>query len=735
MTDAVNVWSADRLARLDRMFRPRTIAVVGASPNNSFISGTLSNILRHGFEGRAYAVNPRYTEVHGAPCFPTVEEVPEAVDLVFIGVGARLVPGILEQCERKGVGSLCIVTSGYSEQIGDEGQARQSELAAWAQRTGIPVGGPNCLGFMNMPHKLCGMFLNLERLIPGHIGLVLQSGQMGSTITTPLLARGVGFSTVVTAGNEVDLETADYIRYFVDDEQTRVIATFTEQFKTPSKLMAACELAAERGKPIVMLKIGRSEGGQRAARAHTGSIVGSDGAVGALLRKLGVARVHSVDELIETAAIFHSRKLPKRSGVASIFVSGGACGLASDLAQDIGVTFPPLTEETSARLRTIVPEFGNVGNPLDVTGQGVFEPDIFRQSLELLAETPGVGVVINGTGFPTLADRSLHRMQSLEACSEKHPDVVFLQMALVGGHFHAMAMPGTVIKEPTDRIAGVPFLQSTDNSLRAVKALVEYAEFQRRRGQARPTRRSDRGAGEIARRTITDIARTLTEREAKMLLAAYGIPVTAERPATTALEAADAAEAIGYPVALKVESPDILHKTEAGGVLLGLTTAEAVRTGFDSIVESVAMSSPTADVHGVLVQQMATEGVQMILGMTRDPKFGPVVAVGLGGIFVEVLNDVQLLIPPFGDDEAADALTRLRGSAVLDGVRGRPAADRAALIDAMVRFGELCSDVGDIVDEIDVNPFIVGPVGSGGVAVDCLIVPVPQISNSKTRGD
>ena len=716
------------MSRLRSLLDPRSVAVVGASQNPSFVSSILKNLGSYGFEGPVVAVNPRYDRIGKAPCYPSVADIPHPVDLVVVGIAHRYIPELLDQCERIGVGALEILSSGFAE-TGKAGARRQAELSAWAKRTGIPVGGPNCLGLMNAHSGMVALPTAFERMIPGAVGAILQSGMMAPSVLVPLIAREIGLTIAVTTGNEADVEAADYLEYLVEHDETRVIACFTEQLKSPQRFIASCELAAERQKPIVMLKIGRSEAGQRAALAHTGSLVGADGAIDALLRKLGVTRVSSVDELLEAVAVFHARKLPRGRGVGAVIVSGGAAGLLADLAPETGVEFPPLPERTVAALKETVPEYGSVGNPLDITGQGVFETQILDRSLDLLAESGVLDVVVYCRGFPARLDRQTPVGRSLERAVEQHPDVQFLIMALAGGHLHANSYADVEVVEPLLQLDGVPFLQGADYGLRAIAALIRYAEFHRARAaERRGPRLAPPEAAEQAIRLIrASGGRPLTERESKQVLGLYGIPTTRDLLATTAEEAVAAAERIGYPVALKVESPDLPHKTEAGAVLLGVTDAEAVARGFEQILTAARRASPRADLRGVVVQEMVPPGVEMILGMSRDPQLGPVIACGLGGVLVEVLQDVQLLLPPLAEREVCAALRRLRGYSLLAGARGRAEADVRSLTGALLRFGELCQDLGQFVAEVDVNPLVVLEAARGVCAVDCLIIPAGRV--------
>jgi acetyltransferase len=737
---------------LDRLLKPKSVAVVGASPNPSFVSGIFRNVVRY-FEGSAYPVNPNYPEVAGRRCYPSLAEVPEPVDHVVVGVPGRLLPRVLADCEASRAGALNVISSGFAELAGDQGHQRQQELRAWAERTGIRVVGPNCLGLISTPGKLWALPGWYDRVQPGPIAVVLQSGQMASSIATPLSDRGIGFTYIVSSGNEADLEAADFVSHFLDDPQTRVIGVFVEQFRTPARLIAVAERAADLGKPIIALKIGRSEAARGAARAHTGSLVGSDRVVDALLRQHGITRVSSVDEMLEALAIFHAPRLPRGDGVAAIFVSGGAVGLAHDLATQTGVGFARLDEPTAARLKEVVPEYGSVGNPLDITGQGVFDAPIFEGAVAALAEAPGVDTILYGRGFPARLDKQGPVGRVLTEAVEKYPDRLFLVFSLVGGELHPWPALDPPIKEPIAELGGVPFLQGTEYTLKAVAALNRYAAFQRERAGrngGRPGRVTPPATRERARKMLEALLRSphpgrphatrkrvpggdplpaaegarapaLTEREGKQLLALYGIGVTREVLARDARAAAAAAGEIGYPVVMKVESPDIVHKTDVGAIRLGVDGPEAAARAFEEIVASARAHAPGADVRGVLVQEQVVGGVETILGMTVDADYGPCVVFGLGGILVEVLDDLSLGLPPLGEREAREMVDRLRGRRLLDGPRGAPAADVGAALDAIRRFADMALDLADLVEEIDVNPFVLLP--EGGRALDCLIVP------------
>ncbi|MDI3339432.1 MAG: acetate--CoA ligase family protein [Sphaerobacter sp.] len=712
------------------LLHPRRIAIVGASPKRGFANTIQRRLIDCGYEGEVFPVNPNYAEIMGLPCYPSLEAIPGGVDLAILVVPSGLVPGVLAACERAGVGAVNIITSGFAEKQEDAtGPARQAAIRDFARRTGIRVVGPNCLGNISVPNRMVASSGAYPPLHRGPIALALQSGLLAYSLILPAHDRGIGFSYVVTLGNEADIDVVDMIRYYLDDEETRVIGCFVEQFRRPERLLEMAERAADLGKPIVVLKVGRSEAGRRAALAHTGSLVGADEIVDAVMRQHGIIRVFSLDEMIETLALFHSRRRPAGRGVGIAVVSGGAAGLIADLGEAVGIDFPPLAPETVAKMNAVIPPYGTVGNPLDYTGQAAQQPEILDGCLAAMAEDPNIHVVVYGQAYPALIDLEQPAGQVLRALPERYPDKVFVVLSLVAGELkHRMLDMEPVA--PVGMIDGIPFLQGAENGLRALASFVRYAAFLRERAaasQAAGSAAADAERAAWARAMVQAAAgRPLVEREAKAILARYGIPVTREALATTAEEAVAAARAIGYPVALKIESPDITHKTEAGGVLLGVGDDAAVREGFARVVERARQYEPTAAIAGVLVQEMVPRGGhELILGMTQDPAFGPAVAVGLGGIFVETLKDVALAVPPIPPHEARAMLGRLRAAPVLSGqgARGQGPADLDAVVDIVVRFSQLCRDLRDDVAEIDINPLVAFRPGQGAWVVDCLIVP------------
>ena len=700
-------WDADRRARVTRLLRPRRIAVVGASPGPGFATSILRNLSGSADTEWVMAVNPKHRSIAGVPCVPSVRDLPGQPELVVVGVGHATVPRVLDDCEARGAGAVQILTSGYAE-LDAAGAARQADLTAWAHRTGIVLQGPNCLGLMHAPTGLNGLSTPFPRLHRGSVGLITQSGGMLPTLLALLFQREIGVTHGVTTGNEADLDLADYLRALVDDDETRIIGCFVEQIRSPERFIDACDDAAASGKQVVLLKIGASEASRRAALAHTGSVTGADAVMDAACEKLGIARVRSLDDMIEALAAFHRRVSPRGSRVVTVHASGGLAGLTADLATASGIVLEPLPAATAAALRESVFEYGTVGNPLDLTGQSVIRTDVLERALDIVA--PVADVIVYGTSAILLIDGRWPMGAALQHAAARHPEVPFFVVTATSKGLAGDMMPGEgrAGAPPLETtLDGTPFLHGGEPGLRAVAAVMRMAEGARRRADAPPHRRLTRAA-------VPGLA-------GDDLLGHYGIPVARTKRARTAAEAAAAAAEIGWPVALKVDSPDIAHKTDAGGVRLGLTDAVAVAVAYDDLLLEVRRRAPHAAIDGVAVQEMVCGGTEMLVGFSRDATFGPVITCGLGGIFVEVLRDVQLLLPPFGPDECRERLRRLRGFPLLDGTRGRRPADVDALVDLLCRFGELAVDAGGAFDEIDLNPVIVGERGVR--VVDALFVP------------
>jgi acetyltransferase len=706
---------------------PRSVAVVGVSPNWSYINTILKQFIALKAPEGIYPVNPRYPEVEGLPSYPRLTDIPGEVELAILSVPARLVPDALEQCEQKKVKAINIITSGFAEIGGEEGVRRHKVMTNYVERTGIRIIGPNCFGNMSAVYRFGGMSNSLVACQrSGKLSLAFQSGGLALTVLLNCSDRYLDLAHAVTTGNEVDLDLADCVNFFAEDEATQVIGLYVEQFRKPELFLEAAEKCATQRKPIVVLKSGRSEQGAQLAQAHTGALAGSDKVIDAVLKKYGVIRVYTLNEMLETLAIMHTKKLPRGRGVGAITNSGGENSLIVDLAADIGVDFPPLCDESATLVRQELYDYISVSNPLDITGPGgLTDLHIHQAALEALGRDPDIHIILHQLGGNTKYDAAGPNGKLLLDMVAKYPDKVWLRTSKMAGSFTEKPSWIPDYADPRYEIEGVPVMMGLDNILKAVKHLIEYAEFQEQRNRKEPLpRRIPATAAQKARELIASAqGSVLTESEGKQILALYQIPTTKERLATNPAEAANSAREIGFPVVLKIVSPQILHKTEAGGVVLNVRSEEEVRQAFERIMQNARDYNPSAELQGVAVQEMVTGGQEMIVGMTSDPQFGPGILVGLGGIFVEILKDVALRVPPINAETAVEMVESLKGKALLKGARGQAIADVKALIEVLQNFSQLCEDLKDLAKEVDINPLVVLPEGQGVRALDCLIVP------------
>lgn len=701
---------------LSPLLNPRTIAVVGASERpGSPGRVALENLLNLAYQGTVYAVNPAYEEVLDFPCYPDLKSLPGPVDAIVVLLGAEKVLPVLEDAVDIGVRAASVLGIGFAE-AGMEGKARQAELARLANDAGMLVCGPNCIGIANLVDRAAMYSVALSPANrAGGVSVVSQSGAVCMGLTN---AARFGFRYLISSGNEAVLETADYIGYLADDPHTQIILAFLEGVPSPDKFVAAARAAAEAGKPVLLVKVGRSEIARRAVQAHTGSLVGSDAVYDAVFRHLGVIRLNTLDELLEAGELFLTSPLPAGDGVGLLSLSGGQIGLVADLAQDVGLAFPQFSEKAQKSLKQILPPYRAISNPLDAWGVGDQER-IYPACMEAVAEEEDIHLLAVSRDTPPQVARQEVEQSLYEAkaavriARETGKPVLMFSNVSAGSHRE--------VKE-TLREGGVSYLQGVRETLRAIQAFVRYADFRRRLGEKVIAGCPSPASLSSWRSRLRKMRGVLSEVEGRRLLAAYGIPGPREAVATTAKEAAEAAKRIGYPVVLKILSPDIQHKTEIGGVRVGLGDDKGVVRAFSEVMDAARRNFPQARLEGAVIQEMISpDAVEVILGVLRDPDFGPVVVFGSGGVLVELLKDSSLRLPPLSRREALEMIHETRGVRLLQGFRGQPPADVDALVDALVRLSQLAADLGDLVVALDVNPLMVLPKGQGVRAVDALV--------------
>lgn len=706
---------------IEFFFNPGSIAVVGASKHSHKPGGRPIAALRErGYAGRVYAVNPRYDEIAGEPCYPSLADVPGEVDLAILSVPAQAILDVVEQCAEKGVKAIVIFSAGFSE-IGPEGQALQARLTELARRHGIRVLGPNCLGIMNLTNSVMASFafiLDVEPISPSTLGFVTQSGAFGAMMYADATEAGVGFSSFTSVGNEAETEFADFVAYLLDDPNTEVIGGYLEGAKDAAKLRAVADAALRRGKPILILKVGRTGAGARAASSHTGSLAGDDQVYDAFFRQLGIVRIEALSELTAFAILHRSGRDFRGQRVGILSGSGGHGVMLADRCESLGLEVPEITGETREKLEGYLPSFGSARNPVDLTAQAGTDPTMVWKCLRAMVEDPNIDVVIMQAHFhDEHGPRAAQELIEIYEATSKRIVVTASTRKLSRFAKESLKLI---------RAAGIPLLP---DAMQAAQAIAHLSWYQRTASRVREADAAERARPAIAPAALGRVAErlhraeSLTEFDCKQILAECGIPVTREALADSAERAVEIARELGYPVALKVQSGQILHKTEAGGIALGLTSDTEVRSAYDQVRANAARYAPHAELQGVLVQEMLEGGVEVIIGTTRDPLFGPVVMFGLGGIFVEALRDVSFRVAPLTRLDAEAMIDEIRGRRVLEGLRGQPPVDRDALVDAILKVSDLASACREEIEELDINPLVVFPQGAR--AVDALITRGP----------
>jgi acyl-CoA synthetase (NDP forming) len=706
-----------------RLLRPASIAIVGASDKVGPGLNAWLALQRVGYAGRVYLVTPSRPELFGRATHPTLDAIADPIDAVFVAVPQAAVVDAVRAAAVRGAGGAVVLSSGFGE-AGPDGVRAQSELASIALAHGMAICGPNCLGFLNFAGRTAAWGTTVpDDLAQGHVAAVVQSGSIGIALLNA--GRDIGLSYLITSGNEAATSAADYIDYLVDDDDVRVIIGFFEQLRHPRRFLAAARRAAGLGKPVIVIKTGRSDRGRQAVMAHTGAVAGSDDVCDAAFRAAGVIRVGSLDELIETAALCSGiRARPRSRGVAVLSPSGGEIALALDIAEAAGLELRPIANG-AAKLTALLPNFAHIGNPLDLTWAGLYDPSIAQQCAEILATEPGVGTLVLLQDAPRgLAAQQAERYTNLVRAVGKGAVAADTPLVVVSN----LAVDFHPAFEAAAREAGAPCLRGTAEGLFAVARFARWANSLPTGETSEPSRAAHspirgRAFAEASRLwAARDTTRAPAEHEARALLAAYGVEGPRERLVRGADEAVAAARQIGYPVVLKAMVAGIIHKTEASLVRLGLRDEDELRAEARAMLDRARAAG--GHLLGLLVQEMARPIAELLVGGRVDPDFGPVIVVGGGGIFVELYKDVALRLAPVSEDMAREMIGETRAARLLGAWRGRPAGDVDAAARAVARLSELVVDFQAEIAEVEINPLAV--LEHGVVTLDCLIVPLPR---------
>lgn len=712
---------------LDALFKPTAIAHIGASADASKISGRpLRFLLEMGYPGPVYPVNPQYESIHGLKCYPDVEQIPDGTELALISLPAPAAVEAVEKFAQKGGRAVVIISAGFAE-AGPEGQELQTRLQEIAARYNLAICGPNCSGLINVGGRVTATFSSgLERGLPldGPVAMVGQSGALSSNFLAAAKDAGIGFIYWVSTGNEAVCNFNDYLAYFLEDPRTEVVVGYVEDIRQGRQFKEVAKRALELGKPIILLKVGVSQAGARASFSHTGALASADSIYQAVFSQLGVIRAHNLDELFDFARVCTARVRPRGKRAVILTASGGAGVLMSDACEAEGLDLIEVSEEQRERLREALgPIAARVAmhNPIDFPAEVLARPEMLRQACEVFAHDDGVDIIILYAGIlPDGGEEKLAReiIQVGANCAK----------LIVTNWFPTP--PAQVLQMLT--AARIPYFTEPTRGVKAAARLADYCllheEYLARKDRPQPEPAISPEILAEGKSYFAELKKELggrkqlTEYEGKKLLAKFGFPVPRGGLARTAEEAVSIAEGLGYPVVVKVVSPDIMHKTEASGIRVGLEGPEEVREAFAAITTSARKYKPSADVWGVLVEEMVRDAREVIVGLANDRSFGPVISFGLGGVFVEILRDVAFLPIPFTWDEAQKLLERVKGYPLLAGFRGAERGDTAAIASMMMKLQSMILTLGDEVVELDINPLLVRGAGKGAAVGDCLLV-------------
>jgi acetyltransferase len=690
MTDAIQA-----------LLYPKSIAVIGASADANKLNGRPFHFMRRdGYAGKLYPVNPKYTEIDGVPCFPDVRSLPETPDMAIVAIAAASTIETIRALGEKGTPVAVIFSSGFGE-MGEAGRRLEEDLAAAARESGIRICGPNNLGLINAFDRMPATFSQYadDPPMPGPFAFASQSGAFGTAIAALARSRGIGVGYFVNTGNQADITLMEVLDAALDDPRIKVAAAYLEGLKGADGLVDLAAKAIRLSKPLVVAKVGRNAAGARAAASHTGSLAGEDAVFDGVARQHGIIRARNEEHMLDLVAALGTGDVPDGRGIAFITQSGGAGVMMADRAEEIGLDVPALDGDTRERLLQVIPEFGALGNPVDVTGQFLAQPKILEDSVRIVLEDPDVHVAVVW-------------LQLMHGYADMLIDLFKELQETVGKPFIVCWIEAPDKARTELRDAGICVLPATERAVDAAAGMIAFGEARRRlAGRERPAAAVTPATGRPAS--------PVPSLPARERLVAAGLAIVDCDVAQDVDGAVKIARRIGFPVAVKVESPDIQHKMDVGGVRLGLADETVLRHAVAGMLDDVRRNAPDAAIDGILVQAMARVATEVVLGLRRDPAFGPVIMVGLGGVLVEILKDVAFAQAPVHKDDAMMMIDNLAGRAILDGVRGQAPVDKDALVEAISRLSRFAVENPEVV-ELDLNPVFAGP--DGVVAVDWLMM-------------
>lgn len=691
---------------MQALLHPRSIALIGASPDPNKLNGRPFHYLRRdGYEGSLYPVNPKYSEIEGVTCYKDIASLPEAPDLAIVMVSARLVDDAVAALGDKGTPVAIVISSGYSE-MGAEGRQKEQKLIETARAHGIRICGPNNLGLISAFDRMTATFSQYAATPPlaGPIAFASQSGAIGTGIASLARSRNLGFGYFVATGNQADITLMESLDHIVDDQRISVLSAYIEGLRPGdgASFVNLANRAMEAGKPLIVTKVGRTKTGARAAQSHTGSLAGEDRIFDGVLRQHNVIRARHEEHMLDLISVLSRCPVPEGRGVGIITQSGGSGVLMADRADELELDVPILASTTQDKLTAILPAFAATANPVDVTGQFLADPKMLSDSVKTVLDDPEIHICLVWLQLmEQYADTLVDLFKELQGSIDKP-----LIVCWVGA-------PESAVRALNE--AGICLLETTERAVEAAAGLARYGDMHRRYAESKPAIVPPAAEGAEAGGN----AEPVDSLVAAAALKAHGLSLVDCALAKSPEEARRLAAQLGFPVALKIESADLPHKTEAGGVRLALTDEDAAGLAGEEILAAARAYAPQANITGLLVQKMAEPGVQMVLGLQHDPVFGPVIMVGLGGIFVEILNDVTFARAPVTPEQAKRMLDRLKGRKILDGARGAPPADLNAIIELICSLSDFALAHPE-VSELDLNPVFAGP--GGAVAVDWLML-------------